>query len=75
MAEDFKFEITQSMGVLSQGKAGWNMELNMVSWNGRPPKYDIRGWSDDHTRMRKGVSLTKEELVALKSLLNSVTLE
>lgn len=74
MAESFKFEITQPMGVLSQGKGGWNMELNMVSWNDRPPKYDIRGWNADHTMMRKGVSLTKEELVALKSLLDSITL-
>lgn len=74
MAEDFKFEITQALGVLSQSSL-WNTELNLVSWNDRPPKYDIRGWSSDHTRMKKGVTLTKEEMAALKALLNTLTLD
>lgn len=74
MADDFSFEITQSFGVLSEGKAGWNMELNSVSWGGRPAKYDIRSWSPDHKKMGKGVTLTKEELSALKKLLNETEL-
>lgn len=74
MADDFRFEITQKLGVLSEGKGGWNLELNMVSWGGRPPKYDIRSWASDHQKMTKGVTLTKEELAALKELLNKTTL-
>ena len=51
MAE-FKYEITQELGVISEGK--YNIELNMVSWNDREPKYDIRSWAPDHSRMGKG---------------------
>ena len=53
MAE-FKYEITQELGVISEGK--YNIELNMVSWNDREPKYDIRSWAPDHSRMGKGIS-------------------
>ena len=50
------------------------MELNLVSWGGRPAKYDLRSWSPDHEKMGKGLTLTKEELVALKGLLNKLEL-
>lgn len=69
MADDFSFNITEKFGVLSESKSGWTMELNTVSWGGRPAKYDIRSWSPDHQKMGKGVTLTAEELVALKKLL------
>lgn len=72
MADDFTFKITESFGVLSESKAGWKTELNMVSWGDRPAKYDIRSWSPDHMKMGKGVTMTKEELAALKSLLNTL---
>ena len=68
MAE-LKYEITQEIAVLSENAKGWTKELNMVSWNDREPKYDIREWSPDHERMGKGVSLTEEELVALAELI------
>ena len=74
MADDFSFEITQSLGTIAEGKGGWNLELNLVSWGGRPAKYDIRSWSPDHQKMGKGVTLTKEELLSLKELLNKVEL-
>ena len=69
MAE-LKFEITQHIGVLSENAKGWTKELNMVSWGEHRAKYDIRDWSPDHTRMAKGVTLTQEELDALKAILN-----
>ncbi|AEY65989.1 YdbC family protein [Clostridium sp. BNL1100] len=71
MAE-IKFEITENIGTLSESGKGWYKELNLVSWNDRDPKYDIRDWSPDHEKMGKGVTLTKEELVELKKLLNSL---
>jgi hypothetical protein len=74
MADDFTFEITQKCGEISQGKGGWAMELNMVSWGGREAKYDIRSWSPDHQKMGKGITLSKDELTALKTLLNSLQL-
>ena len=57
------------MGVISTSASGWNIELNRVSWNGNEPKYDIRSWSPDHTKMGKGITLSEEELVSLSALL------
>lgn len=68
MAE-IKFEIKESIGVLSESSKGWKKELNLVSWNDREPKYDIREWSPDHARMGKGITLSKEELRVLKELI------
>lgn len=74
MAE-IKFEITQELGVLSEGSKGWQKEVNLVSWNDRSPKLDIREWGPDHERMGKGVTLSKDELIKLKELLDSLDLE
>jgi hypothetical protein len=73
MAE-IKFEIIQKIGVLSTSGKGWAKELNLISWNERAPKYDLREWSPDDSTMGKGVTLTKEELVALRDLLNQLDL-
>ena len=67
MAE-LKYEITEYLGVLSENAKGWTKELNKISWNDREPKYDIREWNPDHTRMGKGVTLTTEDLSSLKNL-------
>ncbi|MBQ4095500.1 MAG: YdbC family protein [Oscillospiraceae bacterium] len=69
MAE-LTYEITETLGVLSENAKGWTKELNLISWNGREPKYDIREWSPDHTRMGKGVTLTNEEFDMLKAIIN-----
>lgn len=71
MAE-LKYEITKSIGALAESSKGWVKELNLVSWNDRDPKYDIRDWSPDHEKMGKGVTLSREELIELKKLLNSL---
>lgn len=68
MAE-IKFEIVKELGVISENAKGWRKELNLVSWNDRDAKFDIREWSPDHERMSKGISLTEEELVALAKLI------
>ena len=68
MAE-IKFEITKHIGILSETR-GWTTELNMVSWNGRAPKYDIRDWAPEHERMGKGVTLSEEEMKKLKELID-----
>ena len=71
---DIKFEIIKKVGVLSKAGSGWAKELNRISWNDREPKYDIRDWSADGGKMGKGVTLSKEELQALKELLNTIEL-
>lgn len=74
MAE-LKYEITEKIGVLSENAKGWTKELNMVSWSEHEPKYDIREWSPDHSRMGKGVTLTADELAELKELLAGIDLD
>ena len=66
---DIKFEIVKKIGVLSKTDKGWTKELNLIAWNDREPEYDIREWSPDGQTMGKGVTLSKEELAALKALL------
>lgn len=61
MAE-IKYEIVQEICVLSESARGWPKELNLVSWNDREPKFDIREWAPEHSRMGKGVTLSKEEM-------------
>ena len=58
---ELKYEIAEELGVLSENEKGWRKELNLVSWNEREPKYDIRDWNPNHDRMSKGITLTKEE--------------
>ena len=70
MAE-FKYEIVKELGVISESAKGWTKELNLVSWNDKPPKYDIRDWAPDHEKMGKGVSLTEEEMQSLIELFNA----
>ena len=65
---DIKYEITKHIGVLSESAKGWRKELNLVSWNGREPKYDIRDWAPGHEKMGKGVTLSEDEMAALKAL-------
>ena len=71
---DIKYEIIKKVGVLSTSTSGWSKELNLISWNDRDPKYDLRDWSADGSKMGKGVTLTTEELLALKNLLNAMEL-
>lgn len=68
MAE-LKFEIVENLGVLSTNAKGWRKELNLVSWNEREAKYDLREWNEDHTRMSKGITFTEEEALVLKEIL------
>ena len=70
MAE-FTYEVTERIAVLSTNARGWERQLNMV---GNPPKYDIRDWSPDGSRMAKGISLTEEELKTLKGILDDMEL-
>lgn len=62
---DIKYEIVEHLGVLSESSKGWKKELNLVSWNGRDPKYDLREWAPDHEKMGKGVTLTEDKIKKL----------
>nr|WP_295605377.1 YdbC family protein [uncultured Terrisporobacter sp.] len=66
---DFKFDIVEHLGVISENSKGWTKELNLVSWNGARPKFDLRDWAPDHEKMGKGITLSNEEFEALKDLM------
>ena len=68
--KELKFEIINNIGIISTSGSGWNTELKRVSWNGAEPKYDLRAWSPDHSKMGKGITLSKSELTALADLLS-----
>ncbi|MCR2823883.1 YdbC family protein [Lederbergia panacisoli] len=69
---DFKFELIKQIAILSETPKGWTKELNLISWNGRDPKYDLRDWAPNHEKMGKGVTLTKEELEKLGEILSEL---
>ena len=70
MAE-FKYEIVERIAVLSEnGK--WTKELNKVSWNDRPAKYDLRDWNHEEGKMGKGVTLSDVEISNLKEVLDAI---
>ena len=69
---DIKYEIIEKIAVLSTTEKGWSKELNLISWNEREPKYDLRDWSEEHDKMGKGITLTREELDNLKNAIESL---
>lgn len=69
-----KYEIKDTVGIISENNKGWSKELNLISWNDRDPKFDIRDWSPEHEKMGKGLTLTKDELVKLRDILNDMEL-
>ncbi len=72
MAKEFDYEVVKTYGSLSESSKGWKKEIKLISWNQKEPKYDIREWSPDGEKMGKGVTLSKEELVNLKALLDEI---
>ncbi len=72
---NYSYDIIRSIGTINmrtdaEGNT-WNKELNIISWNGQQPLYDLREWSDDRKTMRKGIRLNKEEIKELRQLLDS----
>lgn len=68
---DISYEIRAMVGTIGMKKNGWRKELNIVSWNGAPPKFDIRDWSPDHMHMSKGVTLYMDEIRQLVRVFNN----
>ena len=65
---EISFEIKEHIGVISSNDKGWSKELNIVSWNGQPAKFDIREWDQDHQRMTKGITLLDRDMRKLVDL-------
>ena len=72
---EVSYLIQEHLGVLSTSKTGWNREVNLVSWNDRPSKLDIRDWNPEHTKMSKGLTFNGSEVAFLKEFLNELDIE
>lgn len=74
MERAFNYAIVERIAVLSQS-GDTTKELNRVSYNGSPAKYDLRSWrrTDGEEKLLKGLTLTEDEATALKAALNSRT--
>jgi hypothetical protein len=72
---NLKYEIIETIGIISEGAKGWKKELNLISWNDREPKFDLRDWDQNHEKMGKGITLSNEEITQLKKLLNGLDLD
>ncbi len=70
---EFSYEIKKHIGVISNGSGGWTKELNLISWNGKEPKYDIRDWGPDHEKMGKGITLSLKDVMTLKALFEEIS--
>lgn len=68
---DFKYEIVENLGTVDTDTA-MRLELNLVKWGNRKPVLDLRKWSEDHSSMSKGFTLTKDEVEALRDMLNAL---
>ncbi len=71
---EFKYEIVESIATLSTERSGWTKELNLVSFNDAPPKYDLRTWDPKHQKMGKGITLSKDEMVSLREAIEKLEL-
>ena len=68
--DDFSFEVIKDFGAFGEGK--WQKHLTLLSFNGKPPKYDIRPWNDDMSKMGKGISLDLEDLMDLQEMFSVI---
>jgi hypothetical protein len=71
---ELKYEIVKHIGALSTSPSGWTKELNLISWNDRDPKFDMREWAPDHSKMGKGITLTADEMILLRDLIGNIDL-
>lgn len=70
-----KYEIIRHIGIIGEGSRGWQKEVNLISWNNRTPKIDIRDWDENHEKMGKGITLNEEEITKLKKTLNELDIK
>ena len=77
MAKEFKYAIKEHVGVVAEERGYRTLELNLVSFNDAEPKFDLRRWvnKDGERTLGKGITMTGEQIRALRDLLNGLTLE
>lgn len=69
--KEIQSQIVKEISVLSKSESGYTKEINLVSWNGAEPKYDIRSWSPNREKCGKGITLTETEAKNLLAALQN----
>lgn len=67
--DEVTYEIKKKIGTVGK------KQINLVSWNGADPKYDIREWwtgKDGTLKCGKGLTFTAEEIAELKEIVNNL---
>ena len=79
MPREFKYDVKEEIAVLGKTEANngnvYSKEVNLISYNGSNPVYDVRNWTtmaDGERRMGKGITLNADELKALKEVINKI---
>lgn len=68
MDREITFEIKAQLGVIQEYPTGWRKELNLVSWNGNPAKFDCRDWDPEHEHMSRGITMTEKEMAKMMDI-------
>ena len=63
--KEIQYEIVKEIAVLSASDSGYTKEINLISWNGREPKYDIRSFSPSRDECGMGSTLNADGGAAL----------
>lgn len=72
MSQEFSYDVVEEIAVLSENAKGWTKEFNLISWNGRPAKFDLRDWAPGREKMGKGLTLSNEEFAKLKAAITEM---
>ena len=47
---EFNYRIIKKIGLINNDLK-WKKELNLISWDGKARKFDIRSWDENHEKM------------------------
>lgn len=70
---NIEYELIETYGVFDETESGWTREVNLISWNGKEPKIDVRTWSPDHSKSSKIGTLSKDSARRLAEILMRAT--
>ena len=69
MSKEIKFEVKETLGTVGEDK-----KLQVINWNNKGDKLDLRSWWEDKNgeeKCGKGITLTDDEARELVDLLSA----
>ena len=59
--EKVEVNVVEHIATIAEYRSGYDLELNLISYNGYAPRYDLRRWDKMGNRMGKGITFTADE--------------